>query len=129
MITCGVCGYDAADSDDLTGHSLSDHGPARYPIEVGTRVVVKHPHHRGAFWGAIDIIDGGCAHIAFDIFRESVWVPIAILHAPVMPEHYKSDGVGEHYWRKDQEVTAEQIAFRHNPANKGKTFWPDTFID
>jgi hypothetical protein len=83
-------------------------------------------------------VDGDRVSVRFDLeyqyWRESGtpqphWLPAAIVLAPVMPEEYRTDGVGEYYWRKDQEVKAERAAFNHDPANKGKTHWPETMVD
>jgi hypothetical protein len=100
-------------------------------LQPGAKVVAKHPKYRGAWWGTIVTIDGENAGVRFDLDTGTpyYWLPIAILHAPVMPAEYVDDGVGEYYWRKDQEIQAERLAFHHDPANKGKTHWPETYLD
>jgi hypothetical protein len=107
-------------------------------ITPGTKVVAKHPVYRGAWWGTVESIDGELATVCFDLedaygkdsgLHRVHRLPLAILLAPEMPAHYLDDGVGEYYWRKDQEVKAERLAFDYNPANKGKVHWPETYID
>jgi hypothetical protein len=108
--------------------------------KLGAKVVAKHPVYRGAWWGHVTAVDGDRVAVLFDLeaaYAPQVrgedaqphWLPTAIVLAAVMPEKYKTDGVGEYYWRKDQEVEAERLAFHHDPANKGKVFWPQTYID
>ena len=100
-------------------------------LTPGTVVVAKHPVYRGASWGTITAVDGERAAVVFDLDRPPtpIWLPLAILRAPVMPPGYDQDGVGAYYWRKDCEIEAERLAFHHNPANRGKTHWPETYID
>jgi hypothetical protein len=100
-------------------------------LTPGTVVVAKHPVYRGAWWGTITAIDGENAAVLFKLDKSATpaRLPVAILLAPVMPHCYENDGVGEHYWRKHCEVEAELLAFRHDPANEGKVFWPETMVD
>jgi hypothetical protein len=111
------------------------------PLTRGARVVAKHPLKRGAWWGTIVSVYGERVGVIFDLDMRHpkegkdmttarvYWLPDAIVRAPVMPAAYLDDGVGEYYWRKDQELEAERLAFHHDPANQGKVHWPETYID
>ena len=107
-------------------------------LTPGAVVVAKHPDKRGAWWGTVTAVDGERVAVLFHLEKQYPgagktaqphWLPAAIVLAPVMPPKYENDGIGEHYWRKDCEVGAELAAFHHDPANQGKVFWPDTYID
>lgn len=108
-------------------------------MQLGTKVVAKHPVQRGAWWGTVTAVDGDRVAVLFDLeaayapqqgkTAQPHWLPAAIVLSPEMPASYLDDGVGEYYWRKDQEVQAERAAFQHDPANKGKVHWPETYID
>lgn len=99
-------------------------------IAVGTRVVAVHPRSGYPVWGRVGF-DSGPSVLILQEHIASRWaflVPEAIVHVPG-DTPYPDDGIGDYYWRLDQEIEAERkLHVTKDPQTRGP-FRPKTLID
>jgi len=88
-------------------------------------IVVVHPDDKHPYWAEVVADHGDTVTVRFQIVdtKHTFTVPKAHVLDPG-PSPYPNDGIGDYYWRKDQEIKAERLAW-----TPGTPFTPQTFID